>query len=210
MHKPPNHASKRINLLIIDAHPLFRRGIRQAFSAQPYVNSVQDIPHTDFSASSLNKGNEDIILLGISTSGSIMDSCRSIVRNHHLNMQIIVMNRSDEMEHASELVSMGAIGQISKSLAEQAFLLQFEAITKVVASPPNERLALRKSANLGKREIQIIDMLSKALTSKEIATTLNLSKHTVDNHRKRILRKTGLANTTGVIAWALESGLIGS
>lgn len=62
--------------------------------------------------------------------------------------------------------------------------------------------------NIHKRELEVITLLSYSLSSKEIADQLHISKSTVDNHRKNLLRKTGCSNSIGVVAWAVHNGLI--
>lgn len=61
---------------------------------------------------------------------------------------------------------------------------------------------------LTKTEMAIVEHLALGFNSQQIATWLNVSKHTVDTHRRNILRKSGLRNTAEIIALAKERGLI--
>jgi DNA-binding CsgD family transcriptional regulator len=58
---------------------------------------------------------------------------------------------------------------------------------------------------LSKRELEVLRLLSKGLSSKEIALELSLSIHTVKNHRKNMLRKAEVSGSTGLLAKALEN-----
>lgn len=71
-----------------------------------------------------------------------------------------------------------------------------------------QNLFLEKDSLLGKREKEILYLLAEGQSSKHIAEMLHISKHTVDTHRKNLLRKTGSANTGELINKAIRDGLI--
>lgn len=58
------------------------------------------------------------------------------------------------------------------------------------------------------REIEIVQLLAKGFASKQIAATLYISKHTVDTHRRNLLRKTNTKNTLELTVACLRAGLI--
>jgi DNA-binding NarL/FixJ family response regulator len=58
------------------------------------------------------------------------------------------------------------------------------------------------------REIEIVQLVAKALTAKEIAGTLNLSTHTVYTHRKNIMKKLNLSTSTEMVLYAVQNGYI--
>lgn len=61
---------------------------------------------------------------------------------------------------------------------------------------------------LSKREVQVLRLVSKGVSSQLIAEELFLSRHTVYNHRKNMLRKTGLKNSAELIRYGMLKGLI--
>ena len=65
-----------------------------------------------------------------------------------------------------------------------------------------------KSVELSNREKEIIRLIAKGKTSKEISKIICLSKNTVDTHRRNILKKTGLKSTTELICFAIKKGLL--
>jgi len=58
------------------------------------------------------------------------------------------------------------------------------------------------------RETQIVGLLADGLSSKQIAGRLALSKHTVDTHRSKMIRKTGPKNTLELAAWCVKNGMV--
>lgn len=62
--------------------------------------------------------------------------------------------------------------------------------------------------NLSQREKEIIGRLAEGLSSKQIADRLGLSKHTVDTHRRNLIRKTGAKNTLELAAYCVKNGIV--
>ena len=61
---------------------------------------------------------------------------------------------------------------------------------------------------LSKREIQVLDLISHGLTTKEIASSLYISNHTVISHRKNLMMKMNVPNTAGMVRRAFENGIL--
>jgi len=62
--------------------------------------------------------------------------------------------------------------------------------------------------HLSKRELQVLDLISHGMTTKEIASDLYLSDHTIISHRKNLLLKMGVRNTAGLVRRAFEQGVL--
>ena len=62
--------------------------------------------------------------------------------------------------------------------------------------------------DLTKREKEILVHIASGKKSKDIALELGLSKHTIDNHRKNMLRKTGTSNSMQLVVWAFRNQII--
>jgi DNA-binding NarL/FixJ family response regulator len=66
----------------------------------------------------------------------------------------------------------------------------------------------QKPITLSDREIEIIELVTAGLTNEDIATNLDISKRTVDNHMSNILKKTGTDNRVALVRWALQWGKV--
>jgi DNA-binding NarL/FixJ family response regulator len=69
-------------------------------------------------------------------------------------------------------------------------------------------LKTQLSANLSDRELEIIAAIADGLTNEDIATRLEISKRTVDNHVSNILKKTSTDNRVALVRWALQWGKV--
>ena len=63
-------------------------------------------------------------------------------------------------------------------------------------------------AGLSERELEIVERVAEGLTNQEIATTLMISKRTVDNHVSNVFNKTGAKNRVALLNWAMDHGKI--
>ena len=63
---------------------------------------------------------------------------------------------------------------------------------------------------LSKREVDVLRLVARGLSNREIGTALSISEHTAANHVRRILRKTGCANRTDAASWAYRRRLVAS
>lgn len=80
----------------------------------------------------------------------------------------------------------------------------FPTLPKFFMSDPKKQL----SANLSDRELEIIAAIADGLTNEDIATRLDISKRTVDNHVSNILKKTSTDNRVALVRWALQWGKV--
>ena len=62
--------------------------------------------------------------------------------------------------------------------------------------------------NLSEREIQIVRLLAEGLASKQIGAELDISKHTVDTHRRNLIMKTGCKNTIELVVRCVREGVV--
>lgn len=120
---------------------------------------------------------------------SMHDSPRIVQEAIHcgVNAFVLKQNPEQELQHAVEMVLAGA-SYFSSELIKSISRLQRQ----------------QENFQLTTREKEILQLLSKAFTSKEIAASLYISERTVETHRKNLLRKTGTSNTTALLTYARD------
>lgn len=198
---------KPFKLLIIDDHPLFRLGLKFLFHQQTYIQCVIEAACGLSGLEQWRWHKPEVVLLDISMEGMSGLSCLKSMHSNGRQTQVIALSRFDETSGVNAMMNAGAIGSIKKCLEEDMFIKSFESLLRLSPSKSTKNESPGK-LNLQKRELEVISLLSYSLSSKEIAARLNICKSTVDNHRKNIIKKTGLSNTTGVVAWAIQNGII--
>ena len=109
-----------------------------------------------------------------------------------------------KLSQGEEIVTALKSIQLNKRYLSPAFpgYILLEIYGKMVSRYGNDDMPLTR------RELEILELISKGYTSKEIAERLFLSCYTVENHRKHMIKKTKKNNTAALVQWAIEMNLI--
>ena len=134
--------------------------------------------------------------------------------------RILVLTGDFIKENIVKILESDITHFISKYCTKEELLNALEAVEKnenflckeVVETLLNENINTRKRKNsnihLTRKEFDIIRLIARGLTTKEIAAKDFLSVHTVNTHRKNILKKLGINNTSELIMYAVKTGII--
>ena len=123
----------------------------------------------------------------------------------HLNVKVIFATGHEH--YAKKAIRVDAFDYLTKPIDIDELNIALERFVRsFLKVPPNQPHHL--PCNLSEREIQIILLLSKGFNSEETAEKLFLSRHTIDTHRRKILKKTNSKNTAELIRFANLNGMI--
>jgi len=136
--------------------------------------------------------------------------------------KIIVLSSYDEIKLIKEVLNLGADGYLSKKCAgeniaiavrkvfngEQYFSDSIKEKMLTAFSNNNETPAIIPKKNITKRELEILQLVVKEFTTKEISEQLTISINTIDTHRKNIMRKLDVKNTIGLVKYAIKHDLV--
>lgn len=125
-------------------------------------------------------------------------------------MKILIISQYENLELIKKLKLIGVKGYLSKSFEEELFVEAIKEIWNGSLFFP--LLELKKDVNstniynLTQREVEVINLISNELSTKEIAKALFLSEYTIETHRKNIIRKTGAKTTIAFLHLSKELG----
>ena len=210
-----------IKILIIDDHPLVIDGIRTMLRDESYL-SVEDAARTGQQAlAMLNSGNSfDIILLDINLPDTDGLQLCDQIRQKDAAVKIIGLTSINEAGIITQLIRKGANGYLLKNMEKEELISAINQVLSgkiYLSKAANEKIVQQLTAYdlsathipvLTRREREILTLLDNGLTSQEIATTLFLSIHTVDTHRKNMLQKLNVHNTQSLLKAAKGMGLL--
>ncbi len=210
---------EKIRIIIADDHQLFRNGLKILLNAFPEFEVVGEVSNGEEFLRILKTTKADIALMDISMPE--MDGIEATRKGLKLcpEIDIIALSMYGEEEYYYKMVDAGAKGFLVKdsdiSEVKDAILtvrkggsyfsqeLLYHVIQKI-----KHRENESKSANLSKRETEILFKICEGLSNQEIAETLFISKRTVDKHRANLLGKTNSKNTASLILFAIRNKLI--
>jgi two-component system NarL family response regulator len=201
-----------IRVLIVDDHPVVRAGLTSLLQMELSLKIVGSAHNAEEALSLLNRFPVDLVLLDLrmpKVSG--IDFLNTIKRFPHPPAVLILSSYKFE-EEIYRAVKAGAAGYLSKD-ASRAELVA--AITEVSAGhkffPRDvERYILERElhSDLGPRELEVLEMVAKGLTNREIAQAFQISRYTVRNHISHICDKLEVTDRTEAVAVALQKGII--
>lgn len=199
--------SKTHKLLLADDHRIVLDGLEFLLSADPTLQIVSTVENGQEVLDFIEKSSVDLVIMDINM--PVMDgiTCAKKLKDDFPEIKVIILTQYAQKTFVQEVAQIvdGCLlksntgkqltAAVHQVLGDGRFFDDFEDVV------PN-------SGELGKREIEVIRLMSEGLTSEEIAKKLHLSIHTVKTHRKNILRKTGLKSTPDLIVHAINHQLI--
>jgi DNA-binding NarL/FixJ family response regulator len=159
----------------------------------------------------------DVLICDISSkNGSGIDLVR-YARAHHPQLRILVLSALDETLYAERMLALGANGYITKDSSTDEFLASMRCVLdgQIYVSEIIRRNVLRRYAGrmspkpddpidrLSNRELQILHMIGRGMSTRETAQALHLSVKTVESHRQSIKRKLNLGTATQLMRYAV-------
>jgi DNA-binding NarL/FixJ family response regulator len=210
---------EKIKIIITDDHQLFRNGLKILLNAFQEFEVAGEASNGEEFLRLLKSTPADVVLMDINMPE--MDGIEATRKGLKINpeIDIIALSMYGEEEYYYKMVDAGAKGFLLKdsdiSEVKEAIMtvkrggsyfsqeLLYHVIQKI-----KHRENESKSANLSKREKEILMKICEGLSNQEIAEALFISKRTVDKHRANLLGKTNSKNTASLILFAIRNKLI--
>ena len=209
---------EKIKVIIADDHPLFRRGLKNAFSETPDIEVVDEAESGDDLLKKIPGSNLNVILMDVAMPGKTGLDLLKQLRDEQPKLPVLVLTVYPEEHYAVRYFKAGASGFITKESSTDQI---YAAVRKVAnggkfASPEiTEKLAFDfgKSdrplhENLSDREHQVFMMLAEGESPTDIGKILSLSVKTISTHRSRILDKMQMKKNAELIHYAISHRLL--
>ena len=210
--------TSRRRVLIVDDHPLLRLGIRQVIDSQSGLGVCGEADTARDARVAIKDLEPDVVIADISLrQGDGIELLREI-RAHHPQLPVLIFSSHDEAIYAERLLAAGANGYLMKHASPDQVVAALQRVlsggiyvSEVISNTMLQRFASDggyTAANpldrLSNRELQVLHMIGKGLSTREIALSLNLSVKTIESHRQRIKRKLNLGNATQLMQCAVN------
>ena len=208
-----------INVLLVDDHPMFLDGISSILSSVPEINIVGKASHGQEALDLMKQLDVDIVLTDINMPDIDGIELNKQIKLKHRKTKTLVLSTYSNSQVIGQLIKKGVDGYLLK-IAEKEELIQAirsihsgeKYFAKEVKDMYLEKLFENNQSQntvnpqLSKREKQILHYLTKELTAKEIAQELFISVHTVHTHKKNLMTKLNVKNSSGLVKYATERG----
>ncbi|KNC89629.1 nitrate/nitrite response regulator protein NarP [Trabulsiella odontotermitis] len=193
-------ATTSFQVMIVDDHPLMRRGIRQLLELDSVFNVVAEAGDGQTAIELANQNDLDLILLDLNMGQmSGLDTLRAL-RRDGVTARIVILTVSDAASDIYAMIDAGADGYLLKDGEPEELLESIresanggDAFSERVFAYLQEREASGTSNDpfsvLTERELDVLHELARGLSNKQIASVLDISEQTVKVHIRNLLRK---------------------
>ncbi|WCG84640.1 nitrate/nitrite response regulator protein NarP [Pectobacterium sp. A5351] len=199
-------------VLIVDDHPLMRRGIRQLLATDAIFDVIGEASNGMEALSLANRDAPDIILLDLNMKGlSGLDTLHAL-RRDGICARVIVLTVSDAPSDIYALMDAGADGYLLKDSAPEHLLDAIrhdDAFSEQVREVLHHRIAIKDTPSpftvLTERELDVLQEVASGLSNKQIAGVLYISEETVKVHIRNMLRKLNVRSRVAATVLYLET-----
>lgn len=208
-------------IVLVDDHPLMRRGIRQLIDMQDGLEVIAEAGSGEEALGVIAEHQPDMILMDLNMKG--MDGIRTteVLRRQGITACILMITVSDNDGDVIAALRAGADGYLLKDVepeelihtllqAERGQLMVSPKLTRVLATTLRDEESSRKDqrAELTDREREILAMVAAGRSNKHIAKDLGITEATVKVHVKNLLKKLNFRSRVEAAVWAVSSNRV--
>jgi DNA-binding NarL/FixJ family response regulator len=218
----------RPRIFLVDDHAMFRSGVRAELGGA--VEVIGEADEADAAVELINERIPDVVLLDVHLPGGGGRAVLRGVTPHHPEVQFLALSVSDAPEDVIAVIRAGARGYVTKTISGEELL---QAVHRVQAgdavfSPRLAGFVLDAFASggggagadslaagldpeldqLSPRERQVLRLIARGYTYKEVARDLTISAKTVESHVSSVLRKLQLSTRHELTKWATDRRLV--
>lgn len=206
-----NHPAE-VKILIVDDHAMVRLALSEAIDQHDDLELVGEAENGEKALKLYRELQPDVVTMDFQLPGQKGDEVITAIRNEFPEARIVLLSIYETEESLWRAVEAGALGCVSKAAEINEMIA---AIREVAHGVPfyseglEEKLARRKSRNsLSPRELDVLTLLVRGHSNKEIESALNLSQSTVKHHLSNVFAKLGVHDRTQAATAAVYLGIV--
>ena len=203
-------------IVLVDDHTILMDGVKSLLEKDSDFQVVYQASSAEQALQFFKANSADLVITDFHMPGMDGLSFIRMLKHIHPEIKIIVLSMHDEVHLVKEILRVGVNGYILKKDSHKELLSGILDVKegKLFLSSDISKLLVHNLQNpdegklLTDREREILKLIAKELTNKEIAEALFISERTVETHRKNIFKKTGTTSLVGLIKFAYANNLI--
>jgi DNA-binding NarL/FixJ family response regulator len=210
-------AMNRVRVLLVDDHPLFRRGVRWALESHPTIEVVGEAGDGETALQQVELLHPNVVLCDLNLPGMSGLDVTRLLKDRHPRIAVVILTLHQDDEQRDAALQAGASAYASKETAGTELASLLERVARgdyVIEASPSSRRApdpfdeRGTPAPLSPRELDVLTSIAQGNSNKEISRLLAISDQTVKNHVTAILRKLDVSDRTQAVLHALRRGWI--
>jgi len=205
----------KIRILIVDDHEMMRLGLRTAFEPEPDLAVVGEASNGAEALAKIATLDPQLVLMDVRMEkmGGI-EACREI-KNRYPHVRILMLTSYTDEDAVISSIMAGASGYLLKHLSRPELLRSIRLVasgqTLIDANATQQaldRISQTPGWELTEREREVLTLIARGYTNKQIADALTVTEKTARNHVSHILEKLGLSRRSEAAVFAVENKLV--
>lgn len=206
---------KQASILLVDDHPMLRKGVAQLISLEDNLNVIGEVGSGDEAISFAVENMPDLILLDLNMKGLSGIETLSALKRANIPSKVVIFSVSDNETDILQALKFNADGYLLKDSEPEALIEKInhaitgefvisEPLTQILAKSLRPQNTVNVIGSLTQREIENLKLIAGGKSNKEIARNLGITEATVKVHNKNLFKKLGLKSRVEVAMWAVE------
>lgn len=229
--KKLSRAPRKINVMIVDDHPLFREGLEKALSFEDDLITVGNATTGKEALHLIHKLQPDVVLLDVNLPDMNGIQIAREIKSDHSEISVVILTAYHENEQVLYAMRAGASAYCAKDIRPDTLVDIIRDVAKGLYIVQDQRMSrdsldewIKKTIEaligpyveepeqrfipLSPRETEILVSVTHGMSNKEIASELGISQQTVKNHMTSILRKLNVEDRTQAAVTAIRHGWV--
>ncbi len=206
---------KRIRVLIADDHPVVRAGLQGMLASQPDFELVGEAATGKEAVTLAAQLRPDVVLMDLRMAEMDGAAATAQIQTQQPKTPVLVLTTYDTNADILRAIDAGATGYLLKDTPRDELFAAIRSVAqgKAVLAPTVATRLLRQRQTpageaLSARELEVLSLVARGASNKEIARSLHLSEATVKSHLIHLFGKLGVTDRTAAVTVALERGLL--
>ncbi len=204
-----------LRVVVVDDHVLVREGTAELLAREAGIEVVGQAGTAEEGLEVLGRTRPDVVLVDVSLPGASGLELARVAAARYPEMRVLVVSAYDDYAYVTEALEMGVGGYLLKTASAKELVNAVRAVADgvlVLDGGVSRRLIRRSrgdagargaSGTLTPRESDVLALLARGLSNKDVARELGLGLRTVEGHVSNVLAKLGVASRTEAVAHAL-------
>jgi DNA-binding NarL/FixJ family response regulator len=201
-----------IQILLVDDHHIVRAGLAALLNRQPDLRVVGEAEDGPQAIKLYDALKPDVVLMDARMPGMSGAEATAALRSKFPDARVIILTTYDGVEDIHRALEAGAKGYLLKKMRGPDVVKAIREVydgQRVIPGPVGRRMAERiPCSDLTQREMEVLKLLARGSSNKEIATALDFTEHAAKAHLKNIMSKLGVEDRTKAVVVALQRGLV--
>lgn len=210
-----------IRVLVVDDHAILRDGIRSLLETQEDIRVVGEASNGREAVERVKELLPDVVLMDVAMPEMNGLEATQVIKSQYPQVQVLILTQHDDQEYVEPLLRAGASGYVLKRSGGHEVLMAIRQVSSSGAflEPSIARRVIEgftnrhgrggeNSVSLTEREHQVLQLLVRGKSNKEIAHQLGISAKTVSVHRGNLMTKLGVNNRIDLLRYATQHGLL--